>query len=1042
MPEQIASLGIAIDSRPTIGASAALERLEAAANAAAAATAKMVAAHERAIAGTNRMAQAANTATASTRQLQQQITNLGFQLNDIASGILSGQSLFQIMAQQGGQVYQALNGPGGVSAGLRNVQEKIVSMATPARAVGLALAAAATVAIVAWSRFESQQLSLIGTVKGLGREAGLSVDQLRRIGESGAARGGLSQHAGVEFAQSLVETNAQINPANIEKLVAGARDFSAFFTRGDLQAGQKMMLGLFQDSGQALLDLDKRSNILTSDQRKAVEVAVRYHDANASAAVLLDVINSRAGLYNETTGKIATAWERIGVAVSDIVTKLGPLVNNLLTPLAALLERAAKGLESPNAPGNIADVAASAAAAAGGPLGAGVAGAIRMYRSRSGPEYGPPIPADLRPQTYGPPIPAPPRPGVNAYSPGDPLTLNESGPLSSSGAKAFTDLTTKLNGVRDAAGQVAQVMNDQLDPRLERTKKAADDVVKAVIPQTESLKDLDAQHRKLAESLFETGKETDDQREASSRLRQSIDSQTDATGKRITSEQLFTREAGIRQRQITDMTVEQRAQTAVEAETLRLVGAGIPLTEARKRAEEAGNLVRIESNQQITLGNRELEFSRQQIELEGRSLFATAQQRAQANAELAKEQELRRAGRDPSGVDEQAQIRIAGEQARLKQRQTEGQQQFDSIKQAGVSAFSSIATAIASGTKAMDAMTAGAKQLGSALTSGGINQIAQGNFVTGGVEAVVGLGLSFFGADQEKKKAQRQKQLDDAKTQAEEAARKAQEINQAISTYLQRITAAAFAGQADTLENRLAQFDAKAQSERLDAMAKGGAAINLLEQALGMERNNIINDWNKRIVDDQVKSAEDAQAKIDAILQRQQSAQDRIFAAGIDTTTLTGRMAALERQFARERFEEMKAGGEAMTDLLAAQDAERLRLLKDSSDEWLRTQKAAFDDAKSFLEGSLKSIKQYLDSLTSGSQSPLSPAGRLAAARSQFATQLGLAQGGNRDALSGITGYIDGQHRRLHAKPHHIFGFHQRSHQHHGWHPEHDVKSA
>jgi hypothetical protein len=205
MPEQIASLGIAIDSRPTIGASAALERLEAAANAAAAATAKMVAAHERAIAGTNRMAQAANTATASTRQLQQQITNLGFQLNDIASGILSGQSLFQIMAQQGGQVYQALNGPGGVSAGLRNVQEKIVSMATPARAVGLALAAAATVAIVAWNRFESQQLSLIGTVKGLGREAGLSVDQLRRIGESGAARGGLSQHAGVEFAQSIVE---------------------------------------------------------------------------------------------------------------------------------------------------------------------------------------------------------------------------------------------------------------------------------------------------------------------------------------------------------------------------------------------------------------------------------------------------------------------------------------------------------------------------------------------------------------------------------------------------------------------------------------------------------------------------------------------------------------------------------------------------------------------------------------------------------------------------------------------------------------------
>jgi hypothetical protein len=184
--------------------------------------------------------------------------------------------------QQGGQVYQALNGPGGVSAGLKNVADKVVSMATPARAVGVALAAAATIAIVAWNRFESQQLSLIGTVKGLGREAGLSVEQLRRVGEQGAARGGLSQHAGVEFAQSILETNAQISPANIEKLVAGARDFSAFFTRGDLQDGQKRMLELLQGSGQSLLDLDKRYNILSSSQRKVVEDAIRYNNANQS----------------------------------------------------------------------------------------------------------------------------------------------------------------------------------------------------------------------------------------------------------------------------------------------------------------------------------------------------------------------------------------------------------------------------------------------------------------------------------------------------------------------------------------------------------------------------------------------------------------------------------------------------------------------------------------------------------------------------------------------------------------------------------------
>jgi Ca2+-binding EF-hand superfamily protein len=982
MPEQIASLGIAIDSRQVEAGAVALGRLDTAARTAEQSANRLNVAHRNAVAANENLARA-------SRQAGEQVRQLGFQLNDIATGLATGQSPFTILAQQGGQVYQALNGPGGVSAGLKNVGSTITSLLTPDRVAGAALVAAAGVAAVAWFSFDAQQRSLIATVKGLGREAGLTADQLRNIGQVGAARGGLSLRGGTEFAQSIVETNAQINPANIEKLVAGARDFSAFFTRGDLQDGQKRMLELLQGSGQALLDLDKKSNILSLDQRRAVEDAVRRNDANQAAATLLDVINSRTGLWSETTSKLAQNWDKIKSSFSDIMTSLGPIIDKFLTPVAHILEQVSKG----------ASVAAGTTPI--GPVSRSVLGSVGSMAG-AGTEAG-----SINPNLFV-------RPGATAYSPGDPQTIREIGAQSSAGARAVDELAKKLTAARGAVTELAEAGNRQLEPsfqktseQTERLKKETDDLARAGIPEIDRIKKLNAEQEILARKLFETGELTRDEREQQSRNKQALDGLTDAQGRRIDSVQRFNTEAEIERRRITDITVEQRAKTAQDAEELRLVGAGIPVEEARARAQAAGNNVRLESNQQITLGNRELEFSRQQIELEGNSLLATAQQRAQANAELAKEQELRRAGRDPSGVDEQAQIRIAGEQARLKQRQTEGQQQFDSIKQAGVSAFSSIATAIASGTKAMDAMTAGAKQLGSALTSGGINQIAQGNFVTGGVEAVVGLGLSFFGADQEKKKAQRQKQLDDAKTQAEEAARKAQEINQAISTYLQRITAAAFAGQADTLENRLAQFDAKAQSERLDALSKGGAAINLLEVALGMERSNIITDWNKKIADDEKSGMEQRQAAIDAILQRQQSAQDRIFAAGIDTTTLTGRMAALERQFARERFEEMKAGGEAMTDLLAAQDAERLRLLKDSSDEWLRTQKAAFDDAKSFLEGALKSIKQYLDSLTSGSQSPLSPAGRLAAARSQFATQLGLAQGGNRDALSGITGYAD-----------------------------------
>jgi hypothetical protein len=168
----------------------------------------------------------------------------------------------------------------------------------------------------------------------------------------------------------------------------------------------------------------------------------------------------------------------------------------------------------------------------------------------------------------------------------------------------------------------------------------------------------------------------------------------------------------------------------------------------------------------------------------------------------------------------------------------------------------------------------------------------------------------------------------------------------------------------------------------------------LLETALGLERANIVADWGKKIADQEK-----------AIADRRLSYEDRIFAAANDNNTFAGQVAAMERQFQSEREAEIAQGGENLNTLLEAQNAERLKLYQDAADEQLRIQKAAFDDAKAFIEQAARSIKQYLDSLQTGNLSPLSPSARLAAAQSQFSTQLALAQGGDRDALSGITGY-------------------------------------
>ncbi|GEL44229.1 hypothetical protein MEX01_48200 [Methylorubrum extorquens] len=133
--------------------------------------------------------------------------------------------------------------------------------------------------------------------------------------------------------------------------------------------------------------------------------------------------------------------------------------------------------------------------------------------------------------------------------------------------------------------------------------------------------------------------------------------------------------------------------------------------------------------------------------------------------------------------------------------------------------------------------------------------------------------------------------------------------------------------------------------------------------------------------------------------------QNRLFAAENDTSTLAGQLAAYDRQAQQEREREIKEGGQALADLEAAQFAERLKIVRDY-------QKAAADAERQRMEAATQAfntfargIKEYLDGLRAGPSSNLSPADRLAAARSQFEAQLQAARGGDRDALNGITGY-------------------------------------
>jgi len=133
--------------------------------------------------------------------------------------------------------------------------------------------------------------------------------------------------------------------------------------------------------------------------------------------------------------------------------------------------------------------------------------------------------------------------------------------------------------------------------------------------------------------------------------------------------------------------------------------------------------------------------------------------------------------------------------------------------------------------------------------------------------------------------------------------------------------------------------------------------------------------------------------------------QNRLFAAQNDATTLAGQLAAYDRQAQQEREQEIKDGGQALADLEAAQFAERLKIVRDYQKQAADAERQRMQAATQAFNTFARGIKEYLDGLRAGPTSNLSPADRLAAARSQFDAQLQAARNGDRDALNGITGY-------------------------------------
>lgn len=258
-----------------------------------------------------------------------EIQNLTFQLNDAATMLATGSSPFQVIASQGGQVYQVLAGAnGGVVGGVRSLGGTLAGLATPARLAGGALVALTVAAIAAYGSFADGQRQLSLATDGLGRSTGATVAQLESVAEA-AAR---ASHVSTGAARDLVAGFAATGKIGVDvygDLIEASKRYSTL-TGTDLADAGKQLTEAFAAPGRGARDLDAKLNFLNAETLKYIRNLDDTNQRGRAQKVMLDELNRNLPDAAQNVTLLGRAWRGVAGFADLAYTAMGKAVHAAL----------------------------------------------------------------------------------------------------------------------------------------------------------------------------------------------------------------------------------------------------------------------------------------------------------------------------------------------------------------------------------------------------------------------------------------------------------------------------------------------------------------------------------------------------------------------------------------------------------------------------------------------------------------------------------------------------------------------------------------
>lgn len=252
-----------------------------------------------------------------------QFTNLGYQINDIATMLAAGSSPFQILATQGGQVLQILQqGRGGVAGSLKDIGNALLGLLTPTNIAFGAITVGSGLALASIIKLTSAQVEMERVTSGVGRGAGITAQQFDAMAQSAARASHVSNQAARNTLGALVGTG-RIQAPIAQQVTNRARDFAA--TTG-LQAAEanRLLAESFADPtrgaerlNEVLGGLDARTMAYIRSLQSAGSLQ------QAQAVLLTSVLVPGIRNAAEVTSIWTQAWERLQAGASNAFEAIG-----------------------------------------------------------------------------------------------------------------------------------------------------------------------------------------------------------------------------------------------------------------------------------------------------------------------------------------------------------------------------------------------------------------------------------------------------------------------------------------------------------------------------------------------------------------------------------------------------------------------------------------------------------------------------------------------------------------------------------------------